>query len=79
MCLPVRKTGAEAPLRRRHHRKSIGAELDFTRMPIYRQQSATLCAAVLLYNLHSLTDALLRGLVQHVLSPRRSDPDYSAT
>ena len=28
VCLRVRKTGAEAPLRRRHHRKSIGAELD---------------------------------------------------
>ena len=54
----MRKTGAEAPLRRRHHRKSIGAERDLhSHADLSLTKRHTLREAVLLYNLHSLTDA----------------------
>jgi 4-hydroxy-3-methylbut-2-enyl diphosphate reductase IspH len=41
----------------------------FTDSPFLQQPSATLCAAPLLSNPHSRACLLLRGLVQHVLSP----------
>jgi hypothetical protein len=41
----------------------------FTDSPFHQQPSATLCAAPLLSNPHSRACVLLRGLVQHVLSP----------
>jgi len=55
--LPVRTRDTEAPLRRRHHRKSIGIELN-----LYPQAILSLTKQSIL-----LCSALLCGLIQHVL------------
>ena len=49
----------------------------FTHCPAIANQAPRSAQALLLYNLHSLTDGRLRRLVQPVLSPRRSFGDLS--
>jgi len=52
--LPWRRTGSEATLRRRHHRKSVGVYLNLLPLfDLFRLRRTTLRAAAPLYNPHS--------------------------
>ena len=49
VCLPAPKTGSEAALRRRHHGKSIGADLNLHPLPILsltKHHTLRCCAAL---------------------------------
>jgi hypothetical protein len=69
-CVRPSKDVAPKPHCTRHnHSKPISVDLNLLPLTVVSLTKRHLCAALLLYNLHSLTDGRLRRLVQPVLSP----------